>query len=90
MIPLFSGRYGLEPTLREEIETATSHLDHPVRLAVAGFIKCGKSTLLNALLGRNIAATGMLETTSKVYEGATTAAPTSARPPSRRRRWPTS
>ena len=73
LIPLFSGRDGLEPTLREEIETATSHLGHPVRLAVAGFIKCGRSTLLNALLGRNIAATGMLETTFEVYEGATTA-----------------
>jgi hypothetical protein len=68
LIPLFSGQYGLEPTLQEEIETAKSHLGHPVRLAVAGFIKCGKSTLLNALLGRNIAATGMLETTFKVYE----------------------
>ncbi|WP_305782385.1 dynamin family protein [Symbioplanes lichenis] len=68
LIPLFPGRYGLEPSLREEIETAGSQLGEPVRLAVAGFIKCGKSTLLNGLLGRHIAATGMLETTFKVYE----------------------
>jgi hypothetical protein len=68
LISIFPGQYGLEPSLREEIETAKSQLGDPVRLAVAGFIKCGKSTLLNALLGRDIAATGMLETTFKVYE----------------------
>jgi len=64
----FPGRYGLEPALRDEIEQARQQLDAPVQLAVAGFIKCGKSTLINALLRRDMVATGSFETTFRVCE----------------------
>ncbi|WP_246573450.1 dynamin family protein [Kineosporia corallincola] len=39
-----------------------------MRLAVAGQVKRGKSTLLNALLGRRVTAVGQLETTYSVTE----------------------
>ena len=38
-------------------------LDEPLRVAVAGRVSVGKSTLVNALLGRRIAQTGAGETT---------------------------
>jgi Dynamin family len=43
-------------------------LGQPLRLAVAGQIKRGKSTLVNALLGQDVAATGQLELTFTVTE----------------------
>jgi hypothetical protein len=43
-------------------------LDAPMRVAVAGLIKRGKSTLVNALLGGNISPTGTEETTFNVVE----------------------
>ena len=35
----------------------------PPRVLVVGRLKAGKSTLVNALIGENVAATGALETT---------------------------
>jgi hypothetical protein len=43
-------------------------LDQPMRVAVAGQIKRGKSTLVNALLGEEIAPTAQLEATFTVSE----------------------
>lgn len=61
---------GGEPLLplSRAVGNATRRLDEPMRLAVAGQIKRGKSTLVNALLGTEIAATGQLELTFTVNE----------------------
>lgn len=45
-----------------------SHLQDPLRLAVVGRIKAGKSTLMNALLGEEVAPTGTRELTFTVNE----------------------
>lgn len=51
-----------------QLRMATERLGQPMRLAVVGQIKRGKSTLVNALLGEQIAATGQLELTFTVSE----------------------
>jgi GTP-binding protein EngB required for normal cell division len=43
-------------------------LDQPLRVAVAGRLKAGKSTLVNALLGQRIAATDVAECTKVVTQ----------------------
>lgn len=48
------------------IEQLDVRLHEPLRLAVAGMVKAGKSTLLNALLGERIAATDTAECTRVV------------------------
>lgn len=54
----------------KEITKITSdlkvRLDQPLKVAVVGVIKAGKSTLINALLQKEILATGNLETTYAV------------------------
>ncbi|MFS2280385.1 GTPase [Microbacterium sp. OR21] len=45
------------------IDRLEVRLDEPLRLAIAGMVKAGKSTLLNALLGERIAATDTEECT---------------------------
>ncbi|MGW5735237.1 MULTISPECIES: dynamin family protein [Streptomyces] len=50
------------------LDTAAGRLGEPMRLAVAGQLKRGKSTLVNALLGEEIVAVGQLETTFNVTE----------------------
>ncbi|MFJ8013888.1 dynamin family protein [Streptomyces sp. NPDC096339] len=55
-------------TLAEELRRAADQLGEPMRLAVAGQIKRGKSTLVNALLGEEITLTGQLELTYTVAE----------------------
>ena len=47
---------------------AADRLQEPMRLALVGQIKRGKSTLVNALLGQQVAATGQLELTFTVSE----------------------
>jgi hypothetical protein len=44
--------------LRLYCEQAYAHLDQPMRVAIVGAIKAGKSTLMNALLGRSLVPTG--------------------------------
>lgn len=48
------------------LETALSHVGQPMRVAVVGRIKAGKSTLLNALLGEELLAAGTEELTFNV------------------------
>jgi len=52
--------------VRESLASARAHLDEPMRVAIVGQIKAGKSTLLNALLGEDVVATGTEELTYNV------------------------
>ncbi len=51
---------------RERIEAVRTRLAEPLRIAVGGRLKAGKSTLVNALLGRRVAATAAGECTKAV------------------------
>jgi hypothetical protein len=61
LVPLIDGE-----ELRAQLETVISGLREPLRVAVAGRIKAGKSTLVNALLGQRVAATDVGECTRVV------------------------
>lgn len=52
----------LQP-LAPAIERALDRLDRPLVVAVTGHVSAGKSTLINALAGRVVTATGATETT---------------------------
>jgi hypothetical protein len=52
--------------LATEVEEIVHRLDGPMRLAVAGRVKAGKSTLLNALVGERLAPTDAGECTRVV------------------------
>lgn len=52
--------------LEEVIKDMSSRLDQPLRVAVVGVMKAGKSTLLNAVMKEKILITGTLETTYTV------------------------
>src|SRR5687768_7957962 len=54
------------PAARTELEEILARLDGPLRLAIAGKVKSGKSTLLNALLGEELAPTDAGECTKIV------------------------
>ncbi|RLK53725.1 dynamin family protein [Actinokineospora cianjurensis] len=45
-----------DPDLRAELTAAADRLDRPLQLAIAGAVSAGKSTLINAILGRSVAA----------------------------------
>lgn len=54
--------------LRHRFRVVAERLDEPMRLAVVGQIKRGKSTLVNALLGQEVVATARRELTFNVIE----------------------
>ncbi|MFD4420534.1 dynamin family protein [Agromyces sp. NPDC058484] len=58
--------YDDDPAAQVTIDELERRLSEPLRLAVAGMVKAGKSTLLNALLGEQIAPTDAGECTRVV------------------------
>lgn len=52
--------------LKNGLVEMKARLDAPLRVAVAGVMKAGKSTFMNALIGDNLVYTGNLETTYTV------------------------
>lgn len=58
--------YSDEPTAQETLGELETRLHEPLRLAIAGMVKAGKSTLLNAMLGEQIAPTDTGECTRVV------------------------
>ena len=52
-----------DPSLRRRLAAARRRVDEPLRVAIAGKVKAGKSTLLNALVGEELAATDAGECT---------------------------
>ncbi|WP_434992963.1 dynamin family protein [Arthrobacter sp. Ld5] len=55
--------YDDAPAVRAELEAYARRLREPLRVAVAGMVKAGKSTLLNAIIGEEIAPTDTGECT---------------------------
>jgi hypothetical protein len=75
--------------LRDAVELGRARVREPMRVAVVGQIKKGKSTLVNALLGTSVVPTGVLELTFNVNELLWSPTPTievefTDRPPERR------
>lgn len=58
--------YEGDPAAVETIDGLSTRLAEPLRVAVAGIVKAGKSTLLNAILGEQIAPTDAGECTRVV------------------------
>ena len=58
--------YEDDPVAREALENHARRLDEPLRVAVAGMVKAGKSTLINAIMGEEIAPTDTGECTRMV------------------------
>lgn len=58
--------YAEQPAALERLQALRQRLDRPLRIAVVGRVKAGKSTLLNALLGESLAATDAGECTQVV------------------------
>lgn len=66
--------FASEPRPRALLADCARRLDQPLRVALAGSLKAGKSTLLNALVGQDIAPTDATECTRVVtwYRGGPT------------------
>lgn len=58
--------YADDPRVREQLDVCASRLRDPLRIGIAGMVKAGKSTLLNALIGEEIAPTDAGECTRMV------------------------
>ncbi len=59
-------RPALEPPTAARVDQVVTRLAGPLQLAVAGRIKSGKSTVVNALIGRRVAPTDVRECTRLV------------------------
>ncbi|MDN5750703.1 MAG: dynamin family protein, partial [Pseudonocardia sp.] len=46
-----------DPRTAQWLQAQLARLDEPLRVAIAGKVKAGKSTLLNALVGEQVAPT---------------------------------
>ncbi|KUI07115.1 Isoniazid-inducible protein iniC [Mycolicibacterium acapulense] len=55
--------YAYRPDVHNELERIGGRLNQPIRIALAGTLKAGKSTLVNALVGEDIAPTDATEAT---------------------------
>src|SRR5690625_7214517 len=55
--------YASDSTIRAELDELDRSLTQPLRVALVGSVKAGKSTLLNGLLGERIAPTDARECT---------------------------
>jgi Dynamin family len=55
--------YAATPDARQRLQAVLDRLDEPLRVAIAGKVKAGKSTLLNALVGEELAPTDAGECT---------------------------
>jgi ribosome biogenesis GTPase len=55
--------YRREPAILETLQSHRVRLDEPLRVALVGSVKAGKSTLLNALLGEQRQATRAIRAT---------------------------
>ena len=55
--------YGMSRAPRSGSPANCERLDEPLRVAIAGKVKAGKSTLLNALVGEQVAPTDAGECT---------------------------
>src|SRR6476660_7994415 len=55
--------YRNRPDVHNELERIGYRLNQPIRIALAGTLKAGKSTLVNALVGEDIAPTDATEAT---------------------------
>ncbi|WP_094288952.1 dynamin-like GTPase family protein [Mycobacterium lehmannii] len=55
--------YAHRPDVHNELERIGGRLNQPIRIALAGTLKAGKSTLVNALVGEDIAPTDATEAT---------------------------
>ncbi|HET8680363.1 MAG TPA: dynamin family protein [Micromonosporaceae bacterium] len=58
----------LGPATGTQVHDVRRRLDEPLRVAIAGRLKAGKSTLVNALIGRRVAPTGVGECTRVVTQ----------------------
>ncbi|MGH8879383.1 MAG: dynamin family protein [Stackebrandtia sp.] len=58
----------LSPRSRAEVEGVRQRIGQPLRVAIAGRLKAGKSTLVNALIGRRVAPTEVGECTRLVTQ----------------------
>src|ERR1700749_5253298 len=66
--------YQDSPRTQRWLDAELDRIDAPLRVAIAGKVKAGKSTLLNAMVGEMVAATDAAECTKLVtwYQYATT------------------
>jgi hypothetical protein len=58
----------LSPRSRAEVDGVRQRIGQPLRVAIAGRLKAGKSTLVNALIGRRVAPTEVGECTRLVTQ----------------------